>query len=307
MWLPVVGSNSSFKALGIRIQSSNEYDHFIKTFEQFIVHLTSFKPHLLLITGDFNARSFSWWSGDVGNIEGTRLGSITSLYGLHQIINEPTSNLPSSSSCIDLIFTNQPNMTTDSGVHLSLHRNCNQQIIFAKANLKIFYPPPYKRRVWDYRNANVEAINSAIESFNWENTFYGKDIHAQVALFNETLLYFFSNFIPNRTKTFTGSDPPWMTEDIKNKIKLKNKFYHEYMRHQTQISSLLKVEDLRNEISNLITKSKEKYYQRINVKLNDPSLSNKTYWSILKTFYNGKKVPIIPPLFIISKFVTDFQ
>ena len=77
------------------------------------------------------------------------------------------------------------------------------------------------------------------------------------------------------------------------------------MRHQTQISRLLKVEDLRNEISNLITKSKEKYYQRINAKLNDPSLNDKTYWSILKTFYNGKKVPIIPPLF--NKFVTDFQ
>ena len=78
------------------------------------------------------------------------------------------------------------------------------------------------------------------------------------------------------------------------------------MRHQTQISSLLKVENIRIEISNLISKSKEKYYQRINAKLNDPSLSNKTYWSILKAFYNGKKVPIIPPLFINNKFVTDF-
>ena len=97
-----------------------------------------------------------------------------------------------------------------------------------------------------------------------------------------------------------------MTEDIKNKIKFKNNLYRQHMRHQTQISSLLKV-DLHIEISNLITKSKEKYYQRINTKLNDHSLSNKTYWSILKTFYNGKKVPIIPLLFINNKFVTDFQ
>ena len=52
---------------------------------------------------------------------------------------------------------------------------------------------------------------------------------------------------------------------------------------------------------------KEKYYQLINAKLNDPWLSNKIYWSILKTFYNGKKIPIIPPLFINNKFVTDFQ
>ena len=85
-------------------QSSDEYDHFIKTFEQLIAHLTSFKPHLLLITGDFNVRSSSWWSVDVDNIEGTRLESITSFYGLHQIINVPTHILPSPSSCIDSIL-----------------------------------------------------------------------------------------------------------------------------------------------------------------------------------------------------------
>ena len=79
------------------------------------------------------------------------------------------------------------------------------------------------------------------------------------------------------------------------------------MRHQMQISSLLKIEDFRNEISNLITKSKEKYYQRIDAKLNDPSLSNKRYWSILETFYNGKKVPIIHPFLINNKFVKNFQ
>ena len=82
--------------------------------------------------------------------------------------------------------------------------------------MKIFYPPPYKHLIWDYRNANVKAINSAIKSFNWENAFDGKDIHIQVVFSNETLLNIFSNLIPNRIKTFTDSDPPWMTEDIKN-------------------------------------------------------------------------------------------
>ena len=79
-----------------------------------------------------------------------------------------------------------------------------------------------------------------------------------------------------------------MMDDIKNKIiKLKNKFYRLYMKHQKQIGSLLKIKGLCNEISNLITKSNEKYYRRINSNLNDHSLSNKIYWSILKTFFNG--------------------
>ena len=56
------------------------------------------------------------------------------------------------------------------------------------------------------------------------------------------------------------------------------------MRHQMQISSLLKIEDLGNEISNLITKSKQKHYQRTDGKLNDLSLCNKPYCSIMETF-----------------------
>ena len=99
-------------------------------------------------------------------------------------------------------------MITNSGVHPLLHQNCHHQIIFAKVNMKIFYPSTYKRLVWDYCNADVEATNSAIESFNWEKAFDAKDIRAQVALFHETLLNIFRNFIPSRTKTFTDSDPP---------------------------------------------------------------------------------------------------
>ena len=39
------------------------------------------------------------------------------------MINDPTHLLKSSSSCIDLIFTSQPNLITESGIHPSLHPN----------------------------------------------------------------------------------------------------------------------------------------------------------------------------------------
>ena len=90
-------------------QSSNEYNTFLLNFEQPLTYLNSIKPHVLLVTGDFNVRSSNWWSDDIDRVEGTRLESKISCYGLPQIINEPTHILPSSSSCIDLIFTNQPN------------------------------------------------------------------------------------------------------------------------------------------------------------------------------------------------------
>ena len=52
----------------------------------------------------------------------------------------------------------------------------------------------------EYSNTNIEAINLAIKSFNWENSFSVKDTHAQVVFFNETLA--------SRKKTFRDSDLP---------------------------------------------------------------------------------------------------
>ena len=112
-------------------QSSNEYDTFLFNFEQLLTYLNSIKPRVLLVTDDFNVRSSSLWYYDFDTVEGTRIESITSYYGLHQIINEPTHILPSSTSCIDLIFTNQPSLVINSGVHSSLHQNCHHQIKFA--------------------------------------------------------------------------------------------------------------------------------------------------------------------------------
>ena len=74
--------------------------------------------------------------------EGSKIDAITTLSGLKQLIQEPTHILTDSSSCIDLIFTSQPHLVMESGVHSSLHQNCQHQIICAKINLKVFYPPP---------------------------------------------------------------------------------------------------------------------------------------------------------------------
>ena len=57
----------------------------------------------------------------------------------------------------------------------------------------------------------------------------------------------------------------------------------------------------------MINRPKEEYQNHIDLKLNDPMTATKTYWSILKTFYNGKKVSIIPPLLINDKLISDFE
>ena len=60
-------------------------------------------------------------------------------------------------------------------------------------------------------------------------------------------------------------------------------------------------------MSSLIKESKNQYNTRLSHKLLDPKTGQKSYWSILKTSLNNKKVPCIPPLLRKDKFLTDFK
>ena len=53
---------------------------------------------------------------------------------------------------------------------------------------------------------------------NWNSVFSHKNVHEQVAIFNQTLMNIFSNYIPNKFITIHDKDPSWMNEYIKRKI-----------------------------------------------------------------------------------------
>ena len=137
-------------------QNNSEFDLFLSNFEKLLIDINKRKPFLSVITGDFNARSSSWWLKDVNTTEGSKLFSLTSSNGFPQLINEPTHIQTSSSSCIDLIFTDQPNLSVNSGPHTLLHRNCHHQIVHSSFNIS--FPSPYQQLLWDYKKADSKNI-----------------------------------------------------------------------------------------------------------------------------------------------------
>ena len=51
---------------------------------------------------------------------------------------------------------------------------------------------------------------------------------------------------------------------------------------------------------------KKKNLIRLSAKVKDPSIAPKTYWSILNRFLSNKKIPIIPPILVDDKVVSNF-
>ena len=168
-------------------QSQDEFEPFSDNFEMAVDILAQKNPFLMTTIKEFNAKSENWYSQDKTSFEGKTIESINSQFGLYQLINVPTHLLENYSSCIHLIFTSQPNLVVESGVHPSLHPNCHRQIVFAKFNLMISYPPPYSRHVWHYREANTDFIRRASSNFIWEKAFYNTNVNKKVSIFNEKI------------------------------------------------------------------------------------------------------------------------
>ena len=61
--------------------------------------------------------------------------------------------------------------------------------------------------------------------------FCKKTVHQQVHLLNDIILNVFTNFVPNKVITCDDRDPPWINDNIKNKIKWKNSMYTNYKRN----------------------------------------------------------------------------
>ena len=289
-------------------QTADDLDIFLSGFEQTCSSIALESPLCSFITGDLNAKCTNWWKEGTNNLCGMELHNMTTLLGFSQLINMPTNFEPNKTpSCIDLIFTSQPNLVFESGIHPTLYNKCHHQIIYAKLSLKIYFPPSYRREVWHYNRAQGDLIQKSIALFDWDRAFTNLCVNDQVELFEDTLLNIFRNFIPQETIKCSHKDPPWINKEIKSALRHKNRLYKKYISGGKKQEDEINLGENTVFVSNLIATTKDSYFSDLGKRLNDPKTGPKTYWTILKRFLNKIKIPTIPPLLVNEIFETDFR
>ena len=194
----------------------------------------------------------------------TRLTTAPRL-GLTQLINEPTHFEPNKNpSCIDNVFTDQPNLVLESGTRTSLDPYCHHQITHCRFNFKIPPPPPFERKIWLYDRANVKRIRRSISNFPWEQHLSSNpDSNWQVKTFTEIILNIMSNFVPNKIITVVPGDPPWISRALKNMLNKQNRLFKNYKKHGYKLDDKNRVDNFRKKIEMAINKSKEGYLKNL--------------------------------------------
>ena len=151
----------------------------VKCSEMTIGKIKKENTALIILTGDFNARSFQFYSEESAeNPAGKRLADLSNDYNLVQIIDEAT-HLPRDNieTCIDLILTDNRHAFINSGVIPSPDPKCKHQIIFGKVDFHIPSPPKYTLKVRNYNRNNFQGITNDIKHINWQDRFCNRTVN----------------------------------------------------------------------------------------------------------------------------------
>ena len=265
-------------------------------------------PSLVVLTGDFNARSPLFWSEERHEtMPGEKLSNFMLLNCLEQLIAEPT-HFPRDDieTCIDLIFTDKPSYFVDSGVIPSPDPRCKHQVIHGTINFSVPSPPPYKRNIWKYDQANVPSIKNNIGSVNWEELFDGRSVDDMVSILTDKLLSIMSDNIPNKIITVNDKDAPWVTPEVKGAIKRNRRVFDRWKGRGRPEGGRALVQEVQIETNSVIDAAKESYIKDLSDKLCNPRSSNNIFWSAFKRLLNNKKHTNIPPLLDNNIFTTSF-
>ena len=101
--------------------------------------------------------------------------------------------------------------------------------------------------------------------------------------------------------------PHGLMEQSNLSFKKKKDTFSEYRKNKNNIQLLQHLRLLQEKLNFFISVSKQNCYSRMSAKLTKFHKSSKAYWSLLKTFLNNKKIPLIPPLYHQGDFITNFR
>ena len=81
-------------------QTQDEFEVFCNDLILLLSNVNDVNATLSLTTGDFNAKSYRWWSLGKDNSQGWEINSLTSACGYNQLINTPSHVTKESSSLL---------------------------------------------------------------------------------------------------------------------------------------------------------------------------------------------------------------
>ena len=96
---------------------------------------------------------------------------------------------------------------------------------------KIKHSPSFNRTIYDYRKLDVEKLSNELSNVRWMDSVSLHSIEEAAQLFSDTLHNTAKKGMPVKTISVRQCDEPWITEEMKQMIRNKNKLHKKKLKY----------------------------------------------------------------------------
>ena len=231
-------------------------------------------------------------------------------FNLTQLITDETHFTETSASLIDLIMVRNRNNILTSGVAEPLFPDLIRYHCPVFVLLKFIRPKvnTYKRKIWNYQRADFEKYRQLLREHDLTNKIRNKELDSSVQIVADAIFDAAEKSIPNKLVNIRPSDYPWITCHIKSLIRKRRRIYNK-LKKKKNLRFWDQFKVVRNNVTNLVRKSKQNYFDKIENMFSNENLNSKLFWKTSKQLLGlDKTSQTIPSLSINNEYAeTDLQ
>ena len=248
-----------------------------RQFESLIDKVDSEQKDFYLL-GDLNCNMH-----DGSNHNSSTLTSILDIYGLSQLISEPTRITPTSSTLIDLCITSSPEKISKAGVvHLGIS---DHSLVFM--TLKISYERTGSHRTIEtraFKDFNHHHFLDDVTQQPWNKIFSETNPEAMWDVWKDLFMEVVDRHIPLQNKRVSNKHSPWITYELTRKIYKRN-YMKKIAIQENSAMAWQRYKQARNEVNNAIKSAKKQYFTH-NLEVNN--LNPRKTWKLVDDLTSRK-------------------
>ena len=233
------------------------YRHPKASVESFNFILDAFKNILLrnksiFIFGDFNDNLLN---------HGNKMTKLIKNLKLEQLVSKPTRITPNSATLIDLMITNNKDMIAELEVLPS--PIADHEAISVLLNIKKPRRLPIYKTYRCLKNYTKENICSLLmnETNTLNNILNTDDVDKQVNIFDNVMLKCINRCAPLVTGEISRPPAPWISQDIKNTMKERDKLQMRTKRDRYNTLLRENYKEQKKKVNSLINESRKDYFR----------------------------------------------
>lgn len=222
-------------------------------------------------------------------------------FNLKQIISTPTRITRSSSTLLDIIIVSNDAEVASCGAHV-LPNVSDHSLVYCQMAVEKHKSGPYYQKIRNLKYIDMQFLNSLLIITPFDDIFVIPDINEKVKYFNNLLITLYDTIAPVKTVKIMKRNPPWLTQNVRFMIKLRDNALNKYKRTNNPIHFDY-YKSLRNQ-TNIVIRNEKKFYIEHRCQVN----KGKEVWNKLRelNIYNKSKINPIPEVLKNPNDINNF-